>query len=126
MLFAAFRFAIVLLSMLVGERGFPLFCFRSLAEGHVETILRRSRGRKAGKREKIVEKKTGFCVSDSDALRRRYRGGKSESSFFLLNLNPFSNKKRHSFLPLSFSFSCTCKKKKKARQVIRARNGRAW
>ena len=44
-------------------RVFLLFFFSSLAEGHVTTSLRRSRGLKAGKKERVTERKPGLVFS---------------------------------------------------------------
>ena len=52
-----------------------LFCFCNLAGGYARTLLRRSRDRRAGKREKEKEEK-GFCFFRSDCSGRRRRGRK--------------------------------------------------
>ena len=98
--------AIVVAPMLVGERRwFSLFCFSNLAEGHAKNILRRSTGRKAGKREKVMEKKRGFVFSIRQ-LRRRTRGGKLSSmkrcflSFVFLSSNYLSFPLSECFLTL--------------------------
>ena len=57
----------------LGERLFNLlFSFCNLAEVTQETLLRRSFGRKAGKRERVMEEKRGFvcCVPTAAAAAK--------------------------------------------------------
>jgi hypothetical protein len=63
----------------LGERRwFSLFFFCALAEGTTQALSRRSRGRKAGKRARVMEKERGFSCSIRCALSSKTRTKESE------------------------------------------------
>ena len=93
--------------------GFAVFSFFTLAEGHAKTLLRRSSGRKAGKREAVVEKKPGFVffnplAASSSKSRRAKKSGERESLFFPRPRPPQVRNQHLSFtLPSKVSRSST-------------------
>ena len=80
--------------MLVKERRcFSLFCFCRTLRGQEKTLLRRSKGRKSGKRERVMEEKTRFCFLDpmrfviEDKAKKVMEKGKSFSISPVLSLS---------------------------------------